>query len=239
MTKTLRAVLVTLALTALLPLTALAHADGGVDETFVAPDMNQASYWNARFGAGWSCTKFENHSGFIPEEYEAAVVHDGQLVRVYASIGGAFTALGPHNPNSPHGAHYAAPHSWVMKCNYVPVTTTTTTTLPEETTTTTVVTTTTTIDDTTTTTGATTTTTVDDTTTTTIGDSTTTTLPEETTTTIATSSTVVTVPTTDPPTDSTLPFTGIGSAGILSLIASALIAVGMALLWWKSRGATE
>lgn len=230
--KPVRAALVTLMLMMALPLAALAHDDGGVDETFIAPDMNQASYWNARFGAGWTCTQFVGHGGFIPEEYEAAVVHDGQLVRVYASIGGAFTALGPHNPNSPTGAHFAAPHSWVMKCNYTQ--TTTTTTVPDDDTTTTTVTTTT----TTTLPEETTTTTLpEETTTTTVVETTTTTVSDTTTSTISNSSTVVTVPTTDPPTDSTLPFTGPVAVGLFSAIASAMLTAGVALLWWKGRGA--
>ena len=126
--------------------TALAHhvVDGGVDEAWNEA-MNQETYWEARFATAQQsvdCTKYLDHSGFIPEEYEAAVIKDGNMVRVYASIGGAYTALGAVNPAN--NQHFAAPHSWVMKCNYTPITTTTssipddstTTTITEETTTT-------------------------------------------------------------------------------------------------------
>lgn len=126
-------VVLIVALVAALP--AQGITDGGVDEPFVAPAMNQASYWEARFGSGWDCTKFENHNGNVPSSYEAAVVHDGQFVRVYnpLTVG---TVLGPINPNN--GNHFSAPHSWVMKCDYTQTTTTMpeeTTTIPEETTT--------------------------------------------------------------------------------------------------------
>lgn len=105
----------------MLPLAAGADHDGGTDAPYLAPEMNQASYWQARFsgeGLTVECQKFENHSGNIPAGYEAVVVHDGQEVRVYgpALDGlGAFTASGPFDEEK--GKHKKGPHSWVMKCN--------------------------------------------------------------------------------------------------------------------------
>lgn len=90
--------------------------DGGVDEAWVNA-MNQESYWEDRFGA--DCAKFDNHLGVIPEQYDAAVIKDGNMVRVYANVGGAFTALGAVNPAN--GQHFGAPHSWVMKCTIEPL----------------------------------------------------------------------------------------------------------------------
>jgi hypothetical protein len=122
-----------------LPLAALAdHSDGGVDASWTNA-MNQTSYWEGYFGGEGltvECTKFESHNGFIPAQYEAAVVKDGTLVRIYEQSG-PYAASGPVNPAN--GKHFGAPHSWVMKCNIeeeIPEeeeeeeTTTTTTTIP-------------------------------------------------------------------------------------------------------------
>ncbi len=103
----------------LFPLLAAATAvdDGGEDIAWSEP-MNHESYWEDYFaveGRIVECTKFENHSGFIPAQYEAAVVKDGNFVRIYVQQG-PFQALGPWNPSS--GKHFEAPHSWVMKCNF-------------------------------------------------------------------------------------------------------------------------
>ena len=110
------------------------HDDGGTDQAWTN-EMNQESYWNDFFGG--ECTKFEDHSGFIPATYQAAVVKDGNMVRIYEKPG-PFTASGAVNPAN--GSHFAAPHSWVMKCKIESTTSTTlpetTTTEPEETTTT-------------------------------------------------------------------------------------------------------
>lgn len=98
-------------LMALMP-TAFA-SDGGVDETW-SSEMNQESYWETRFGPGAECTKYENHNGSIPSKYEAAAVHDGQYVRVYAANPPS-QVIGPYNPASQ--SHHDAPHSWIMKCD--------------------------------------------------------------------------------------------------------------------------
>lgn len=138
-------------------------------------DMNQETFWETLFSTPErtvTCTKYENHGGFIPAEYDAAVIKDGSsVVKVYDDLTstGAFTATGAINPST--GQPYGAPHSWVLKCKFHPVeTTTTTTTLPETTTTT--------LPETTTTT------TLPETTTTTLPETTTTTIPGETTTTV-------------------------------------------------------
>ncbi len=95
-------------------------------------DMNQASYWNAALATDEytvSCTKYENHNGHIPAEYDAAVTKKGsEVVRVYPDLRttGAFEAT--HPQGSP-------PMSWVMKCKFTPVPTTTTTEVPPSTTT--------------------------------------------------------------------------------------------------------
>lgn len=104
-------------------------------ETAWTNDMNQASYWSNLFGM--TCTKYENHNGHIPAQYDAAVIKDGSsVVKVYPDLSstGAFTATGAINPAN--GKPYSAPHSWVMKCDAPDQTTTTTTTVPETTTTT-------------------------------------------------------------------------------------------------------
>lgn len=88
-------------------------------------DMNKASYWNSYFANDSrtvSCTKYENHSGWIPAEYDAAVTKKGsEVVRVYADL----TNVGGFNATHPQGE---PPMSWVMKCRFTPVQTTTTTT---------------------------------------------------------------------------------------------------------------
>ena len=211
-------VLVVMAITLFAALPARAHhvSDGGVDEPWVEA-MNQESYWESRFATTQftvDCTKFSDHSGFIPESYEAAVIKDGNMVRVYNPAPNDAVALGAVNPAN--NQHFASPHSWVMKCDFYPVTTTT---VPEDDDTTT-----TTIQDTTTTTAAeTTTTTIQDTTTTTIADTTTTTIADSTTTTQAST-------TTTDPTGSTLPFTGADDGLLVGLGASAL-AFGALLLF--------
>jgi hypothetical protein len=103
----------------LFPLVATAAPvdDGGQDTAWSEP-MNHEPYWEDYFAAAGrivECTKFENHSGFIPARYEAAVVKDGNFVRIYEQQG-PYQALGPWNPSS--GKHFEAPHSWVMKCNF-------------------------------------------------------------------------------------------------------------------------
>lgn len=222
------------------PTTASAHADGGVDEAFVAPQMNQESYWEARFGNGADCTKYEGHGGYIPASYEIAVVHDGQKVRVYNPAPDNATALGPQNTegnNAQLDVHYAAPHSWVMKCDIPNGTTTTTTTQPEETTTTTGVEDTTTTTGVTTTTGTVTSTTVccDETTTTTSPETTTTppenitsTTPPDDTTTTACCDEDTTTTTSFPPPFRRLGDTG-SSSGPLIGLGSLFIAGGLAL----------
>src|SRR5690606_18099640 len=85
-------------------LSALAHHvdDGGVDESW-SEEMNQETYWESRFASDTrtaECTKWSNHNGYIPADYDAAVIKDGTMVRVYADLTevGAFTALGAVNP---------------------------------------------------------------------------------------------------------------------------------------------
>lgn len=113
--------LTVLAVILVFQLPAWAHhvTDGGVDEPWIVA-MNQETYWEARFGG--ECTKFENHSGSIPSSYEAAVVKDGNYVRVYNPLT-VSTVLGAVNPAN--NQHFGAPHSWIMKCD-LPQTTTTT-----------------------------------------------------------------------------------------------------------------
>lgn len=104
--------------------------------------MNQESYWEtalANSGRTVDCTKYSNHNGWIPSEYDAAVLKDGSsVVKVYPDLTqtGGFTATGAINPAN--GKPYGAPHSWVMKCKFrtVPTTTTAppTTTIPPTTT---------------------------------------------------------------------------------------------------------
>lgn len=106
-------------------------------------DMNQASYWDTYFtndAHTASCTKYENHNGSIPAQYDAAVTKKGsEVVRVYADL----TNVGAFQATHPQGE---PPMSWVMKCTFTPkattttsststTTTSTTTTLPESTTT--------------------------------------------------------------------------------------------------------
>lgn len=121
-----------------------ATSDLGVDQAWVN-DMNNESYWENLWDAG--CTKFEGHNGFIPAQYDAAVVKSGSTqVRVYSDLSdvGGFTAIGPPNPNANHpNRRHTAPFSWVMKCEVNETTTTTTqptdpttsSTIPQETTT--------------------------------------------------------------------------------------------------------
>lgn len=102
-------------------------------ETSWSSAMNKASYWSDFFGM--TCTKYENHNGHIPAQYDAAVIKDGSaVVKVYPDLTntGAFTATGAINPAN--GKTYPAPHSWVMKCDAPPPTTTVPpTTVPETT----------------------------------------------------------------------------------------------------------
>lgn len=100
--------------------------------------MNQESYWETALatpGRTVDCTKYSNHNGYIPAEYDAAILKDGSsVVKVYPDLTstGAFTATGAINPAN--GKPYGAPHSWVMKCKFRTVTTTTTTVPPTTTT---------------------------------------------------------------------------------------------------------
>jgi LPXTG-motif cell wall-anchored protein len=207
MSRIVAAVAAVLALAALAVGAAPASASPTSFEMPWTNAMNQASWWNAYFSTDArtaTCTKFENHNGFIPAQYDAAVIKDGSdVVRVYPDLTttGNFTAQGAINPAT--GKPFEPPHSWVMKCTFtwkpttttVPKeTTTTTTTVPKETTTTTSTTTTTVPKETTTTTSTTTTTVPEETTTTTTSSTTTTTVPEETTTTTTSSTTTTTVP---------------------------------------------
>ena len=85
--------------------------------------MNQTSYWEDYIEANYpvvnaNCTKYENHDGDLPAEYEFGVVKAGQLVAFYDARN-----LGNINMENPQNA-YDRP-SWVMKCNADPVTTTT------------------------------------------------------------------------------------------------------------------
>lgn len=238
----LRVVLVATGLLLTLTLTAVADhpatSDGGFDLAWSEP-MNQETFWESYFGAGWECTKFENHSGSIPSSYEAAVVKSGSdFVRVYTDP--PAQVLGPPNPNVQHpNRRHPAPFSWVMKCDY----TQTTTTQPEG--------------DTTTTQGETTTSADTTTTPTTILSSTTTTTIEEPTTTQSptttslggvsstTSAPTVTVPigssipgTTptaspneaDTNTSDELPFTGPEHLLPLGLVATGLVGGGWRLI---------
>lgn len=212
---------------------AMAHDDGGVDEAW-SNEMNQETYWEARFGPGTECTKYEPHNGFIPAQYEIAVSKGGTKVRVYNPAPDNDFILGPRNTqggNADKDKHHDI--SWVMKCNVeTPQTTTTvaetTTTTEEETTTTTVETTTTTTPETTTTTVVQTTTTVPEETTTTAPEVTTTTVTEETTTTV-TEETTTTAP--DEP-EEELPFTGPREDAIkLAVLGTGLLAGGGAMVW--------
>jgi hypothetical protein len=191
-----------------------ATSDAGVDVAWIN-DMNQETYWENLWDA--SCTKYEGHNGFIPAQYDAAVIKSGSTqVHVYADLTntGAFQAIGPPNPNQQHpNRRFEAPFSWVMKCTFNP----TTTTIGEPTTTTTKV------EETTTTVDATTTTsltssTQPSTTITTTGDSPTTT----------TASPPVTVP--SAPSEPELPYTGAGAITGLILAGSALLAGGVAVV---------
>lgn len=87
--------------------------------------QNQEQYWEDLLSdetRSVDCTKYKRHNGFIPAEYDAAVIKDGNKVRVYPDLTdvGAFTAVGATNPNN--GEPFAAPHSWVMKCKFTPTT---------------------------------------------------------------------------------------------------------------------
>lgn len=214
---------------------AVANAsDGGVDEPWTV-EMNQPSYWEARFGGeGWTCTKYENHNGWIPAQYAAAVIKDGTMVRVYQQPG-PFQAQGAVNPQT--GKPFRAPHSWVMKCSFS--TTSTTTTVPDTTTTTAPEPTTT----TTTPPETTTSTTVPETTTTTVPDVTTTSSEPPTTTSSEPSTTTTTEPeattttevspppsTPEPPSpDPELPVTGF-NLGWYALAGAVLTVGGLGLL---------
>lgn len=147
-------------------------------------DMNQTSYW-----APWDCTKYDGHGGWIPAQYDAAIIKAGQMVRVYPDLTstGGFQASAPDNKDI----------SWVMKCKH-PVVDTTTTTSTTTTTTTSTTTSTTSVpsSSTTTSTSDVPTTTVVETTSTSTP---TTTSPPETTATSTPDSTPDTVPVTTPP----------------------------------------
>lgn len=153
-------------------------SDAGVDVAWVN-DMNNETYWETLWNA--ECTQYFDHSGFIPAQYDAAVIKSGSTqVHVYSDLTntGDFTAIGPPNPNATHpNRRFEPPFSWVMKCTFnQSTTTTTTTTIPDDTTTTTLP------DE------ETTTTTIPEeetTTTTTPNETTTTTVPGETTTTLS------------------------------------------------------
>ena len=185
-------------------------------ETAWNNDMNQASYWETYFAKSdriVTCTKYSNHSGYIPAECDAAVIKDGaSVVKVYSDLTnvGAFTATGAINPSN--GKPYGAPHSWVMKCKWTHSPTTTTTVV--EVTTTILATT------------SSTSTTIE---TTTSGPSTT--LPEITTSTAASTTTTggTTSPTTTPTTVPELPSTGNGGS-TLALFAVALLLIGSSLV---------
>jgi hypothetical protein len=198
-------------------------ASFGVDEDW-NNDMNQASYWNDRFDA--VCVKFENHSGFIPAEYDAAVVKDGTRVRVYSDLSsiGGFTALGPVNPAN--GKHFKPRHSWVMKCKFNTSPTTTTTSVDDSTTTTVVEESTTTVREVTTTSAEETTTTSEQesSTSTSVEEETSTTTQEESSTTVGekTTTSVVELPT-------ILPFTGFREA-VLLVVGSVFLLLGVALV---------
>lgn len=207
--------------------------------------MNKDTYWEtalANQSRTVECTKYENHNGFIPAQYDAAVIKDGaEVVKVYPDLTnvGSFTATGAINPNN--GKPYGAPHSWVMKCKFTPVatttttvvttttqpTTTTTSTVPETTTTSTTSTTSTTVPETTTTS-----TTVPETTTTsTVPETTTSTTVPETTTTVTpeTSSTSVVAPQEAPvAAPAELAYTGRNLN--LALAGFALLALGVVFL---------
>src|SRR5690606_13405017 len=67
--------------------TALAHHvdDGGIDMPWDQA-MNHPDFWETEFvtpGHSIECKKYEGHGGFIPAGYDAAVIKDGQKVRVY------------------------------------------------------------------------------------------------------------------------------------------------------------
>lgn len=107
----------------LIPLTANADhpptTDSGIDIPW-SNDLNQESFWEFYFGGPGlevECTKFNNHGGQIPAQYEAAVVKSGsEWVRVY--VDPPAQLLGPPNPNAQHpNRRYSPPFSWVMKCN--------------------------------------------------------------------------------------------------------------------------
>jgi hypothetical protein len=199
---------------AAIPLMAIAHDDGGVDEPWVS-EMNQETYWESRFGGEGlkvTCTKFNDHPGTGVGSYEAVVVHGGQKVRVYYPNTND-TVIGPQNTqgnNAGKDVHHDI--SWVMKCDIEKIPDDdpedTTTTLTEETTTTT-------LDESTTTTFA-------DTTTTTVEETTTT--EGETTTTPVDDSTTTTEPT-NPPSPPVLPFTGSDTDPWMGL-AIGLVSVG-------------
>jgi len=211
-------VALTVVLITALPVSASHVSDGGVDEPWIEA-MNQETYWETRFGGQGllvDCTKFSDHSGYIPASYEAAVIKDGNMVRVYNPAPDDAVALGAVNPAN--GKHFDPPHSWVMKCD---ITVVTTTTEPEE-------------EDTTTTS-----TTVQDTTTTTIADTTTTTEATTTTSEATTTTTIADTTTTTQPDGSTLPFTG-ADTGLMVGLGAAVMALGALLLFAiKERGAND
>lgn len=187
-------------------------ADAPTEEPWTN-DMNQESYWETRFGV--DCTKYENHSGYIPFDYDVVIVKSGSdHVTIWTNVKAGDVVNNGINPAN--GKPYGSPYSWVMKCNGGEETTTTT--QPEETTTT--------RGETTTTAGETTTTTVPTTTTSTSVDSTTTSSTTSSTTSTSvpsssTSSTSTSVPASStssvpPSTGSTLPFTGFETAEVLA-----------------------
>ena len=88
-------------------------------ETAWSEPLNHESYWENLLGM--DCTKYSDHNGYIPAEYDAAIIKDGSaVVKVYEDLThtGAFTATGAINPSN--GKPYEAPHSWVMKCTLPP-----------------------------------------------------------------------------------------------------------------------
>lgn len=107
----------------LMPAVALANhpvmSDSGIDIPWTN-DMNQESFWETYFGGPGltvECTKFSEHNGQIPSQYEAAVVKSGsEFVRVY--VDPPSQVIGPPNPNDQHpNKRYESPFSWVTKCN--------------------------------------------------------------------------------------------------------------------------
>lgn len=221
MKNTLRATAAAIMLTIIGVASVASAAPPSSYETAWSNGMNQASYWESALagdGRTVDCTKYSDHNGWIPAEYDAAVIKDGSsVVKVYPDLTnvGGFQATGAINPNN--GKPYEAPHSWVMKCKFISYETTTTST------------TTTTIPDTTTST------TVQDTTTTTTVADTTTTAP---TTTVQGTTTTVTTPPASPTTvanttlaTTTTITTTVPAATVTTIITTALPSTGFPVFW--------